>query len=109
MVPIDDDAEQQRVTSGFAGAAGQRVETEYKGKVQPLQLIPAQHTAANTYTISWVPALISYLHACAGFPVIATWIDAINKGWYSSWPGLTPGRVRRHLEPSEHTSMGNSR
>ena len=27
MVPIDDDAKQQRVTSGFAGAAGQRVET----------------------------------------------------------------------------------
>ena len=105
MVPIDDDAEQQRVTSGFAGAAGQRVETEYKGIVRPLQLTPAQHTAANAYTISCVPVLTSYLHACAGFPVTTTWIDAINKGWYSIWPGLTASRVRKHLEPSEHNSM----
>ena len=27
MVPIDDDAEQQRVASGFAGTASQRVKT----------------------------------------------------------------------------------
>ena len=80
MVPIDDDdVEQQRVASGFAGTVGQRVETEYNGIVQPI-LTPEQHTTTNAYTISCVPALISYLHACAGFPVIATWIDAINKG-----------------------------
>ena len=83
------------------------METEYKGIVRPLQLTPAQHTAANAYTISCVPALISYLHACAGFPVTETWIDAINKGWYSTWPGLTASRVQKHLEPSEHTSMGH--
>ena len=80
MVPIDDDdVGPQRVTSGFAGVAGQMVETEYDGIVRPI-LTPEQHTAAMAYTISCVPALISYLYACAGFPVIATWIDAINKG-----------------------------
>ena len=85
MVPTDDDddVEPQRVTLGFAGAAGQKVETEYDGGVRPI-LTPEQHTAASAYTIPCVQALISYLHACAGFPVIPTWIDAINKGWYST-------------------------
>ena len=54
IVPIDDDVKQQRVTSGFAGEAGQRVETEYDGIVRPI-LTPEQHTAANAYTISCVP------------------------------------------------------
>ena len=68
MVPIDDDdGEQQRVTLGFAWAVSQRAETEYNGIVRPI-LTPEQHTAANAYTISCVPAFISYLHTCAGFP-----------------------------------------
>ena len=66
-----------------------------------------QHTATNAYTITNVPALISYLHAFARFPVIATWIYAINKRWYSTWPGLTSSRFQKHLEPSEHTSIGH--
>ena len=44
MVPIDNDAEQQRVTSGFTGAASQRVETEYKDIVQPLHLTHQRNT-----------------------------------------------------------------
>ena len=39
--------------------------------------------------------------------MITTWIDAINKGWYSTWTGLTASRVRKHFEPSQHTSMGH--
>ena len=94
MVPIDDEDEQQRVTSGFAGAIDQRVESEYKGIVWPIKLTTEQLTAVNAYTILCVPALISYLHACADFPVIATWIEAINKGWYSTWLGLIASRVQ---------------
>ena len=37
MVPIDDDdVEPQRVTSGFAGAAAQKVETKYDGVIRPI-------------------------------------------------------------------------
>ena len=66
-----------------------------------------EHTAANAYRNVNILALISYLHACAGFPVIATWIYAINKRWYSTWPGLTSSRVRKYMDLSEHTSMGH--
>ena len=93
LVPIDDRATEQRVkkqeTSMFTGTANQCIETDFDGTVHPILLTAEQHTAANAYRIANIPALISYLHACAGFPVIATWMYAINKGWYSTWPGLT--------------------
>ena len=108
MVPIDDQAEEQRVKekNGFAGAAIKCIETDYNGVIQLILLTSEQHPAANAYAITNVPALISYLHTCAGFPVIVTWIYVINKGWYSTWSGLTSSQVLKHLEPSEHTSMG---
>ena len=103
--------EEQRVkekeSSGFAGTASQWIETDYDGVVRPILLPSEQHTAANAYSIANIPALISYLHACAGFPVIVVWIYGINKGWYSTWPGVTSSRVQKHFSPSEHTSMGH--
>ena len=97
LVPIDDHAAEQRVnkqeTLMFAGSASQWIETDYNGVVRLILLTAEQHTAANAYSIANIPALISYLHACAGFSVIATWIYTINKGWYSTWPGLTSSRV----------------
>ena len=51
IVPIDDCAEEQRVTesSGFAGTASQWIETDYEGVVRHILLTSEQHTAANAY------------------------------------------------------------
>ena len=53
-----------------------------------------QVIAAKVYEIRAVPALILYLHACAGYIPKDTWIAAINAGFYTIWPGLTSARVR---------------
>ena len=104
MVLIYDRAEEQRVKEkeslGFAGTASQWIETDYDGVVRPFFLTSEQHTTANAYSIANIPAIISYLHAYVGFPVIATWIYTINKGWYRTWTGLTSSRVWKHLSPS---------
>ena len=93
LVSIDDRATKRRVkeqkTSVFASTASQWIETNYNDVVQHILLTTEQHTTANAYSIANIPALISYFHACASFPVIATWMYAIDKGWYSTWPGLT--------------------
>ena len=93
LVSINDRTMEQRVKkqgpSMFTGTANQCIETDFNGIVRLILLTTEQHTAANAYRIANIPALISYLHACAGFPIIATWTYAINKGWYSPWPGLT--------------------
>ena len=63
--------------------------------------------ACSAYEDQAVPALIRYLHACAGYPTKDTWIKAINAGYYISWPGLTAARVRRYLPKSEETAVGH--
>ena len=63
--------------------------------------------AANAYELRAVPALISYLHGCAGYIPKETWIAGIDAGYYVTWPGLTSTRVRKHLQKSEHTVMGH--
>jgi hypothetical protein len=43
---------------------------------------------ARAYDLPSIPALIAYLHTIAGVPVQSTWLAAIKRGAYISWPGL---------------------
>ena len=65
------------------------------------------HQALNAYQDQPVPQLMQFLHASAGFPPKPTWIQAINQGYYTSWPGLTASRVRKYLPESEETALGH--
>ena len=55
------------------------------------------------YIVQAVPYLIAYMHARAGFPLADTWIEAINKIYYYTCPGITPERVIKYLPKSEET------
>ena len=61
----------------------------------------------NTYTIPAVPQMIKFLHATAGYPVIGSWLKAIKKNHYMSWPGLCAATVKKHLQDSPITSKGH--
>ena len=63
------------------------------------------HTRA--YDLPSVPALIAYLHATAGYPVKSTWLAAINRGAYASWPGITAKLVRRYCPEARETHLGH--
>eukprot|EP00804_Cyclotella_cryptica_P029413 CCRYP_013352-RA/>CCRYP_013352-RA protein AED:0.16 eAED:0.24 QI:0/0/0/1/0.2/0.16/6/0/1158 len=60
-----------------------------------------------------VPSLIEqsirYLHAAAGFPTKSTWLAAIRKGNYSTWPLITVKNVHKHFPQSEETQQGHMR
>ena len=62
--------------------------------------------ALSAYHQRTLPRLAAYLHACAGYIPPATWIRAINNGWFSTWPGLTAKMVAKHLPKSVPTTMG---
>ncbi len=62
---------------------------------------------ANMYDLPSVNQTIKYLHAAAGYPVIDTWIKAINAGNYTTWPGLTATAVRKHYPESHETQKGH--
>ena len=50
--------------------------------------------------------LARFLHATAGSPVVSTWIAAIKRGYYATWPGLTAELITRFLPKSEATLKG---
>ncbi|KAL7478778.1 hypothetical protein ACHAW6_004540 [Cyclotella cf. meneghiniana] len=42
-----------------------------------------------------------------GYPVISTWIKAIDKGYFRGWRGLTSDRIRHFIKPSEQCEQGH--
>ena len=44
--------------------------------------------------------LIQYMHRFTFIPVVITWTQAIDAGYFSTWPGLTSDLVRKHLPKS---------
>jgi hypothetical protein len=69
----------------------------------------ANEIANNVYDLPSTEQAIRYLHACAGFPTKATWLKAIAKGFYSTWPLLTTKNVNKYFPESEETQKGHMR
>eukprot|EP00956_Cyclotella_meneghiniana_P019401 scaffold33215_cov93-Cyclotella_meneghiniana.AAC.1 len=64
---------------------------------------------ANVHDLPSTERVIRYLHAAAGFPTKATWLKAISKGFYSTWPLLTSKNVNKYFPESEETQKGHMR
>ena len=64
--------------------------------------------AARAYDLPSTPALIAFLHATAGFPVKQTWLAAIKRGAYASWPGLTYTLAARYCPSADETLRGHT-
>ena len=80
-------------------------------KAPPAELLPNRpsptESVYNVYELQTVPERIRYFHACTGFPTKQSWMKAIKKGFFASWPGLTEksskptlSRVRRNAARS---------
>ncbi len=63
----------------------------------------ATHREVRTLDLPNTPALIAYHHATAGYPVKQTWLDAIQRGAYKTWLGLTYKLAARHCPDSDET------
>ena len=61
----------------------------------------------NAYDITKKRDLIEYYHKCCFSPVISTWVQAIKKGNFCTWPGLTSSAVIKYLPPSLATAKGH--
>jgi hypothetical protein len=53
--------------------------------------------------------LVHYLHRACFSPVVKTWTQAIDAGFFTTWPGLTSALVRKHLPKSIATAKGHLR
>ena len=68
------------------------------------QVLPQKPTPTpvvnNVYKLNKKRDIVTYLHKAAFIPVPSTWIDAINAGFFTTWPGLTADLVKKHLQRS---------
>eukprot|EP00804_Cyclotella_cryptica_P006238 CCRYP_010107-RA/>CCRYP_010107-RA protein AED:0.28 eAED:0.28 QI:0/-1/0/1/-1/1/1/0/563 len=68
-----------------------------------------QHSILNVYELPSIQQTIRYLHAAAGFPTKTTWMAAIRRGNYDTWPLVTVANVHKHFPQSEETQQGHMR
>ena len=87
-----------------------------------VQTTNAQTTShAHAYDLPNTPGLIAYLHATAGYPVKSTWLQAIKRGAYKTWPGLTyaladadetikghMAQPRQHIRSTQRTAANHA-
>ena len=50
---------------------------------------------------------IKYLHQCTFSPTTRTWIQAIKKGHFRTWPGVMVDAIKQYLPKSEATTLGH--
>eukprot|EP00804_Cyclotella_cryptica_P015015 CCRYP_000612-RA/>CCRYP_000612-RA protein AED:0.44 eAED:0.30 QI:0/0/0/1/0/0/4/0/510 len=76
--------------------------------VPPDQSLTHLHPQVNSiYKCESTSQLIHFYYATMGYPVISTWLKAINKGYFQGWRGLTSDGIRKFIMPSEHSQLGH--
>ena len=63
----------------------------------------------NVYKLPSIEPTIRYLHAAARFLVKETWLKAVRRGNYNSWPLINFVNVARYFPESEETQKGHMR
>jgi hypothetical protein len=72
--------------------------------------VPSQREHINNvYELPSIEHAVQYLHAAAGHPTKHTWLKAIARGNYNSWPLINVRNVRKHFPESEETQLGHMR
>jgi hypothetical protein len=61
----------------------------------------------NVYKLPSIEPTIWYLHGAAGFPTKASWLKAICKGNYLSWPLINVKKYAKYFPESEETQKGH--
>ena len=73
----------------------------------PTQHPTYQHLANSAYEQKTKVQLIDFLHRACFSPPISTWTQAIEKNFFTTWPGLTADAVRKYLPKSLATAKGH--
>ena len=70
---------------------------------------PTREAINNVYELPSIKPTIRYLHGAAGFPTKSTWLNAIRKGNFLTWPLVNVKNVNKYFPESEETQKGHMR
>ena len=74
----------------------------------PLPLTQQQHFAHGIIKKETsVNDLINFLHAAAFSPSKSTWIEAVRRNYFVTWPGVTVKAIQKYLSPSRAPAKGH--
>jgi hypothetical protein len=76
-------------------------------KPLPIQHPTYRHQANSAYEQKTKVQLIDFLHRACFSPTMSTWTQAIEKNFFTTWPGLTAEAVRKYLPKSLATAKGH--
>ena len=65
------------------------------------------HQANATLPTTNLQEHLKYLHQCAFSPTMRTWIQAVKKGHFKTWPGVTVEVIQHYLPKSKATMLGH--
>ena len=68
---------------------------------------PKQHSCNLTAHGSTTELSVKFMHAAAFSPVASTWLKAIKKGYFQSWPMITAKAVLKYHKTTEATVKGH--
>jgi hypothetical protein len=100
-------------SQGFSAVddAGQACFVSYQyGVAQALALAARSSTTPfnpRSLDLPSVGTLVGFYHACLGFPVKQTWLEAIKAGNCNSFDGLTYANAARYCPDADETIMGH--
>ncbi len=99
-------------SQGFwaTSAAGEDIQVEFlRGATQSMAI--AAHPSSTPYNplldLPSIGALVSFYHACLGFPVKQTWLGIIKAGNCDTFDGLTYSNLARYCSNSDKTILGH--
>jgi hypothetical protein len=61
----------------------------------------------NVYELPSIKPSIQYFHGAAGFPTKPSWLKAICRENYNSWPLINVKNVAKYFPKSEETQKGH--
>jgi hypothetical protein len=92
-------------------ATGEDIQVKFlQGTTQSMAM--AAHTSSTPYNpqmlyLPSIGALVSFYHACLGFSVKQTWLDAIKAGNCDTFDGLTYSNMARYCPDANKTILGH--
>jgi len=85
------------------------LDLDYKilGQMSSDQFIAGVDEANAIFNLPNSRQPLMYFHAAAGFPTKESFMDAVQAGNYTTWPGLTTTLISKHVPDSDETQKGH--
>ena len=100
-VPLQPDWENPNTETALMSQEATEIIMSKRDKFHPDEFVNSVYELPNTEQV------VAWYHAAAGYPTKATWLKAINAGFYATWPLLTAKAVRKHFPEHTETDKGH--